>query len=83
VVNGTINFQGTFDLYGLVICYGDSNVIETAIGTPEIHGAILVTGVGSKLEMKGTSDVQYSSAALQIARFIPKLLAYKVMKWYE
>jgi hypothetical protein len=83
VVNGTIDLQGTFNVYGLVICYGDSNTIQTSAGTPAIYGSILITGVGSKFQMKGTADVNYSTAALAIAMYIPKLLAYKVMKWYE
>lgn len=83
VVDGMIDMQGTYDIYGLVICTGDSNTVQTSAGTPEIHGGIIVTGAGSKFAMKGTADVQYSSQALNMARYIPKLLAYKIMKWYE
>lgn len=83
VIDGTIDMQGTYDIYGLVICMGDDNVVATSAGTPEIHGGIIVTGNNTKFTMKGTSDVQYSTEALNMARYITKLLAYKVMKWYE
>ena len=83
VVKGSIDLQGTFDLYGLIICIGDDNTIGTSAGTPEIHGGIIVAGNGVKFTMKGTADAQYSTEALNIARYTTKLMAYKVMKWYE
>ena len=83
VVNGSIDMQGTYDIYGLVICTGDQNTVETSAGTPAIHGGVIVTGVDSKFVMKGTAAVQYSTEALNMAKYISKLLAYKVMKWYE
>ncbi len=83
VVNGSIDLQGTFDLYGLIICIGDSNTIGTSAGTPEIHGGIIVAGDNVKFTMKGTADATYSTEALNVARYTTRLLAYKVMKWYE
>jgi hypothetical protein len=86
VVHGTIDFRGTFDLYGLVIAYGDDNVINvsTSAGTPQIWGGMIVTGLpGSNFTMKGTADIRYSVEALNMAHFINKMQAYQVIWWFE
>ena len=86
VVHGTLDFVGTFDFYGLVIAYGDDNVINvsTSAGTPQIWGGMIVTGLpGSNFTMKGTADIRYSAEALNMAHFIDKMQAYKVIWWYE
>ncbi|MBI1803886.1 MAG: hypothetical protein HY033_08050 [Ignavibacteriae bacterium] len=86
VVKGTIHFDGTFDMYGLVIAVGGDDEIDMSAdyGTPQILGSILIAGAsGSSFKLKGTSDVKYSYSALQMAMYINKLQAYKVMRWYE
>jgi len=86
VVHGSLDFVGTFDMYGLVIAYGDSSTItvSTASGTPTIWGGLIETGPAhSKFVMKGTTDVRYSKEALNMAQYINKLQAYRVLRWYE
>lgn len=86
VVNGKVDFVGTFDLYGLVICYGNDIEIEvsTSAGTPQIWGGLIMTGaLGSKFTMKGTADFKYSVEALEMAKYIGKMQAYQVIRWYE
>ncbi|MBI5020487.1 MAG: hypothetical protein HZB59_03540 [Ignavibacteriales bacterium] len=86
IVHGDIDFVGTFDFYGLVIAYSENTTVEvsSATGTPQIWGAVLATGPsGSSLTMKGTADIRYSVEALQMATFINKMQAYRVVSWYE
>ncbi len=86
VVHGTLDFKGTFDMYCLVIAYGDATTINvsTSAGTPQIYGGVIVTGPkNSSFTMKGTADVRYSVEALAMAKNIGKLQAYKILSWYE
>lgn len=86
VVHGNLNLAGTFKWHGLVIAYGDESVIQVSasVGTPQIYGALIMSGgPGSSFEMKGNVSMNYSSQALQQARWIKKLLAYRIMEWYE
>jgi hypothetical protein len=87
-VNGNVKFSGGFTWYGLVIAYGLNNVINfEAMGTPQIVGGVMVAGnEGATLTLKGTGSggkVKYSSAALDQARRIGRLLYYSVVEWYE
>lgn len=87
-VNGNVKFSGSFEWYGLVIAYGLNNVVSfEALGNPQIVGGVMVAGnEGASLTLKGTGSggkVKYSSAALDQARRIGRLLYYSVMEWYE
>lgn len=86
VVHGNLNLAGTFTWHGLVIAYGDESVIQVSasVGTPKIYGALIMSGgPGSSFEMKGNVAMKYSSEALEQARWIKKLLAYRIIEWYE
>jgi hypothetical protein len=86
VVHGNLNLAGTFTWHGLVIAYGDESVIQVtaATGTPNIYGALIMSGgPGSGFSMKGNVSMKYSSSALEQARWIKKLLAYRIIEWYE
>jgi hypothetical protein len=83
VVDGNLELAGSFNIYGLVICSGVTNTITTSSGTPMILGGIILPSTCTSFTMSGNSDMNYSTEALRIARFTTKLLAYKVMKWYE
>lgn len=86
VVHGDLNLAGTFTWHGLVIAYGDQSQIRVtaASGTPEIFGALIMSGgPNSSFGMKGNVTMKYSSQALEQARWIKKLLAYRIMEWYE
>jgi hypothetical protein len=88
VVKGSIQLSGTFRFHGLVIGYNDVTIQKDTIalttGTPDIIGGLLMAGNdGSKFQMKGNDNIVYSKDALELAKYINKLQAYKVMRWYE
>ena len=88
VVRGKIWIGGNFVFRGLVIVYGDSEVekdtLATVVGTPDIIGALVMAGAsGSRFHMKGSPKLAYSSEALEMARDMAKLRAYKVLRWWE
>jgi hypothetical protein len=86
-VNGNVKFSGSFTWYGLVMAYGENNVINfEAMGNPQIVGGVIVAGEEVNLTLKGTGSggkVKYSSAALDQAKRIGRLLYYSVVEWYE
>lgn len=86
-VNGNVKFGGGFEWYGLVMAYGENNVINfEAMGNPQIVGGVIVAGEEVNLTLKGTGSggkVKYSSAALDNARRIGRLLYYSIVEWYE
>ncbi len=87
-VRGNVQFKGTFNWYGLVLCYGNNNVVSLQEnGASSITGGVLVGGTaGASLTFKGTgpsNKIKYSSAALAQARNIAPLLYYQVLEWYE
>jgi len=85
VVRGFFQLTGTMDWHGLVVV-SSSSVFDFTLakGTPRIIGSLLMGGPpGSTLEMRGTANILYSSAALHQSQWIGKLLAYHVVDWYE
>ncbi|MBI4417783.1 MAG: hypothetical protein HY563_03335 [Ignavibacteriales bacterium] len=86
VVHGDLNLAGTFTWHGLVIAYGDQSQIRVtaSTGTPKIYGGLIMSGgPNSSFQMKGNVSMNYSSESLEMARWIKKLLAYRIMEWYE
>lgn len=90
VVKGNLVLGGTFNWYGLVICYGESNTVTfKENGTPGIVGGLIVAtpnGGGATLQLKGSGSqgkVRYSSAAIAKARNIGRLRFYTILDWYE
>jgi hypothetical protein len=85
VVSGKISMSGTFKFHGLLIAYNDAIIdLQFGTGTPTIIGGVLMGGTsGSQFTMKGSSNVSYSKDALELAKYINKLQAYRVMYWYE
>ncbi|MFH0990883.1 MAG: hypothetical protein V1799_12790 [bacterium] len=89
-VRGSLQVGGTFEWFGLVVCFGESNTVDFGgNGTPSIVGGLIVAqpGAGSaSLQLKGSGNrgkVKYSSAAIRNARNIGKLKYYRVLSWYE
>lgn len=86
VVHGDLDLAGTFTWHGLVIAYGDQSQIRVSasVGTPKIYGGLIMSGgPGSSFQMKGNVSMNYSSQALEQSRWIKKLLAYRIIEWYE
>jgi hypothetical protein len=85
-VNGTVDFTGGIRWTGLIIAYGQSNTVNFSMsGTSSIVGAVLVAGVeDASLTLTGNhGKVEYSSSALNLAKYINKLQVYRVQWWYE
>lgn len=89
-IRGNLELGGTFNWYGLIIVFGESNTVTFGgSGTPSIVGGLIVAQPGdgaASLTLKGTGNqgkVLYSSAALERAKRISKLTYYRVMEWYE
>lgn len=86
VVHGDLTLAGTFKWHGLVIAYGEESMIRVtaSVGTPEIYGALIMSGgPGSAFVMRGNVSMNYSHQALEQSRWIKKLLAYRIIEWYE
>ncbi len=88
-VKGNLQFNGGLDFHGLVVVSGTTNTVAFgAGGTPQIVGGLIVAGnAAASLGLNGTGavggKVKYSSDALSKARKVNKLLAYKILSWYE
>ena len=89
VARGTLNLGGNFSFNGLVITFNDVTINQDTLalggkGTPDVLGAILAAGnTNSDVILKGNTQVSYSSAALNLAKYINKLQVYRVLQWYE
>jgi hypothetical protein len=85
IVHGALHLGGTFKWHGLVVCYDDAIIdVAFAAGTPDVIGAVLMAGPsGSTFQMKGNTQVAYSKAAVENAKYINKLQVYRVLYWYE
>lgn len=67
LVNGSLDFNGIFDFYGLIIVRNDFN---KGTGTADIHGAVFAANLAldNPLSwMTGDQSVMYSSCAVQSA----------------
>lgn len=84
VINGNAVFNGGLEFHGLVILYGSARLDFDDLGNTKIIGSLLMTGGnGSTFYMNGNASILYSKDALQDARFIGRLLAYRLYDWYE
>ena len=84
VISGNAQFTGNLTFHGLVILYGTTIMDVESLGDAKIIGALIMAGAdGSTFAMNGNASVSYSSSALKKASLIGKLLAYRVLDWYE
>jgi len=88
VVHGNLNIAGGMNWRGLVIAYKETTIDVTETGGSgkdgNIIGGVLVAGPsGSSYTMKGSQNTFYSKDALELAKYINKLQAYRVLYWYE
>lgn len=88
VVRGNVQFNGTFDFFGLVVVDGFNTTVQFgASGTPQIVGGVIVAGnAGASVTLKGTGNtakVKYSEEALAKAKKVNKLRYYSIIEWYE
>ena len=64
VVTGNLEMVGTFRFDGIVVVLGD---IDNSSGTAEIYGGLVQGPAATQLKFTGTSDVYFSTQALDIA----------------
>jgi len=64
VVNGNLTISGTMTWKGVVLVTGN---IDAANGTASVYGGIVMGPTGSSIKMKGTADIRYSTAAINLA----------------
>jgi hypothetical protein len=64
VVNGNLTISGTMTWKGVVLVTGN---IDAANGTASIYGGIVMGPSGATIKMKGTADIRYSAAAIDLA----------------
>ena len=86
VLRGGMEMETSFKFHGLVIVYDSLRVKDIEFdleGSAFVVGGLLMAGGGGSFELEENSKVYYSKEALDLARYINKLQAYKVMKWYE
>lgn len=84
IIQGNVKFAGNLTFHGLVLMYGTSVIDVASLGNATIIGALMMGGAdGSSYNMNGNAAVLYSSSALKKASLIGKLLAYRVIDWYE
>jgi hypothetical protein len=89
VVVGSLTATGNFKFYGLTIVHAAHiKVNVTASGNATFVGGLIMSGgTKSTFTINGQGNdpasIKYSSAALENAKYIGKLLAYRILDWYE
>jgi len=84
---GNLTLSGSFKFHGIVLSYSSLNIddqVSLSSGSPTIIGAfIMAAPSGSTFQVNGNDTFAYSSAAVQNAQYIGRLLKYNIMSWYE
>lgn len=89
IVVGSLTVTGNFNFYGLTIVYAANIKVDVTVGgnATFVGGLIMAGGTQSKFTINGQGNtpasVKYSSQALYNAKFIRKLLAYRIIEWWE
>lgn len=84
VVDGSLTINGTFDYWGIIIAYKETDIEINFMGNSTIYGGILVTGNTIKLDIaSGNFDLLYSSAALNLLQGLLQTQRFKVLSWWE
>ncbi|GEM_PF-6953845 len=85
LARGKTYFRPNFTWHGLVIAY-EVNVEEWEIeNNARVIGALLISAAktGLEIELEKGCKIQYSQAAMDMAKRIGKIQAYKTLSWYE
>ncbi|MDI6766357.1 MAG: hypothetical protein QME52_05995 [Bacteroidota bacterium] len=85
VIHGNTVFNGNLTWKGLVIVYGETAIsFSASSGNATIIGSILMGGAsGSEFSTNGSVAFKYSTETLENGQNIGKLLAYRIIDWYE
>ncbi len=79
VVTGNLRISGRVSFKGVIVVLGD---MDNSAGTMEILGGLLLSTTSSGFTMRGTADIRYSTAAIDLAnRAAGKYVAFN--GWQE
>lgn len=65
VVTGNLRVTGTINWTGIIVVLGK---IECGAGTAQVYGGTIMGNTGNLLDLRGTVDLRYSRAGVNIAR---------------
>lgn len=83
VINGDLTLTGTFDFYGIIILYGNSTITTDVIGTFSVYGGTILVGSSVDIKATGTSQLYYSSQAINNAKVNLKSSRFTIVSWWE
>ncbi len=89
VIVGSLTTTGNFSFYGLTVVHAANIKVDvtTSGNATFVGGLIMSGGTASTFTINGQGNtpasLKYSSDALYNARFIRKLLAYRIVDWWE
>jgi hypothetical protein len=84
VVEGSLEFKGECEWYGVVLVFGTTLTLSAAVGTPCIYGALLMQADTATLDLRGNMSLVYSSSAIESVRQnLNKSKLYQVVSWWE
>ncbi len=84
VVDGSLTINGTFDYWGIIIAYKETNIEINFMGNSTIYGGILVTGDRIDLNISsGNFELLYSSEVLNLIKDLLLTQRFKVLSWWE
>jgi hypothetical protein len=83
VVNGDIKFAGNFDYKGIILCYKNSDLTFSSVGTNQVIGGIIIAGTNIDFHLNGTMNVKHSQEVVDKVKANLKANGYKILSWYE
>lgn len=83
VVNGNLNLSGNFTFKGLVIVYGQSQIVTQTTGNSAIYGASIFVGQSIDFKASGNATFYYSKQALDNAKANLKSSRFLITSWLE
>ncbi len=83
IVNGSITFSGNFTYKGIVLCYKNSDLTFSSLGTNQVIGGVIISGTNINFKLNGTMNVKHSQDAINAVRYNLKANGFKILSWYE
>lgn len=83
IVNADLWVSGTINFKGLVLVIGSRTITFEATGTPQIFGALMVSGKLLDFVSKGNGDIYYSKQALELVKNGLSSGRMSTIAWWE
>ena len=83
VVNGDIKFAGNFVYQGIILCYKNSNITFSSVGTNQVIGGIIIAGKTVSFNLSGTMNVKHSKSVIDKVKAHLRSNGFKILSWYE